>query len=125
LNETILNHLFPETIYHLPPRVVVIVARPWETYAPEEKALLSKILASVRLSPATVQIITQPALSLASLAAYAPSKVLVFGSQSEGLRSYEAAQAQGFTVLKADDLPALDDAKKKNLWLALKNMFGV
>lgn len=125
MNQTIFTHLFPETIYHTPPQVVVIVARPWETYTPDEQVLLSKILASVRLSPAAVQIIAQPALSLASLAAYSPLKVLVFGSQSEGLKSYEATQAQGFTVLKADDLSALDDAKKKSLWLALKNMFGV
>lgn len=103
---------------------MVVTAKPWETYSPDERALLAKILASVRLSMASVQIVTQPALSLASLAAYAPSKVLVFGAQSD-LKSYETVQAQGFTVLRADDLPALDDARKKNLWLALKTMFGV
>jgi hypothetical protein len=125
LNHPVFTHLYSETIYHTPPQVVVVTARPWESYSPEDRALLSKILASVKLGLPAVKIVNQPALLLASLAAYSPSKVLVFGAQSDGLKSYETVQAQGFTVLKADDLPALDDAKKKSLWLALKSMFGV
>jgi hypothetical protein len=125
LNQTVYPYLFSETIYHTPPQVVVVIARPWESYSPDDKALLSKILAAVRINLAAVKIVTQPALALASLAVYSASKVLVFGAQSDGLKSYEGVQAQGFTVLKADDLSALDDAKKKSLWLALKSMFGV
>ncbi|MBT1695754.1 hypothetical protein KK083_02620 [Fulvivirgaceae bacterium PWU4] len=125
MSQSAFTHLFQETLYQLPPRVVVVTAKPWETYSTDERALLAKILASVRLGLASVQIVTQPVLALASLAAYAPSKVLVFGAQSEGMKSYETIQAQGFTVIRADDLSALDDVRKKNLWLALKTMFGV
>jgi hypothetical protein len=30
----------------------------------------------------------------------------------------------GFRVIRADDLHELDDDRKKNLWLALRQMFG-
>jgi DNA polymerase III psi subunit len=120
-----LPHLYQETLYHITPRVAVVVSKPWDNYSADDKALLSKILASVKLNLAMVQVIAMPVLSFTSLQAYNPAKVIIFGSQAEGIKSYEAVQAQGFTVLRADDLPQLDDAKKKSLWLALKTVFGL
>jgi hypothetical protein len=125
LSQGTLPHLYQETLYHIPPRVAVVVNKPWDAYSADDKALLSKILASVKLNLAMVQVISLPALSLSSLRAYNPAKVIIFGSQADDIKSYEAVQAQGFTVLRADDLPQLDDVKKKNLWLALKTVFGL
>lgn len=125
MNQAIAPYLFTEELYQFPQKVVVVLAREWDTYADDEKALLSKILGSVKLHPGSVQIVVQANLNLSSLAAYNPSGVLVFGSKTEGVKSYEAFQTQGFAVLKADDLPELDDAKKKSLWLVLKTMFTV
>ena len=50
-------------------------------------------------------------------------KVLLFGTQAQ-VNPYEHVQAQGFSIIRADELGALDDAKKKSLWLALKTMFA-
>jgi hypothetical protein len=125
LNLAIAPYLFPEELYQFPQKVVVVMAREWDAYSDDEKALLFKILGSVKLQPGAVQIIAQASLNLSSLEAYNPSGVLVFGSKAEGVKPYEAFQAQGFTVLKADDLPELDDAKKKSLWLVLKTMFTI
>jgi hypothetical protein len=51
--------------------------------------------------------------------------MLVFGSAATGIKTYEHVQAQGFSMLVANDLSELDEAKKKSLWLALKDMFGL
>ena len=105
--------------------MLIIVSKAWDEYSAEDKLLLSRILGSVKLNLASVQIITQDTLSLTSLNSYRPSKILVFGSASHGINPYEATQVQGFSVLKADDLQQLDEAKKKSLWNALKNLFGL
>ena len=125
MNPAALPYLFQEEIYNVPEKVLVILAKEWHTYAPEERALLSKILASVRLSPDSAQVIVQTRLSLASLPFYNPAKVLVFGAANDEVKPYEAILVQNFRLVWADDLNQLDDAKKKNLWLALKTMFGL
>jgi hypothetical protein len=125
LNHEVATTLFQETLYQTPSRVMVVMQRNWDTYTPDEKILLAKILAAVKLELASVQIISQAVFSLPSVSAYAPSRVVIFGSTTEGIKPYEAVQAQGLSVLKADDLSELDDSKKKSLWLALKTMFGI
>jgi hypothetical protein len=117
--------LYPEEVYQFPSNVLIILSRNWETYSLEEKNLLAKILSSVKLDIASVHIITEEVLSLPKLLSYKPLKVLIFGSHSEGIRPYEAVQAQGLSIIKADDLSELDDAKKKSLWLGLKSMFSI
>jgi hypothetical protein len=125
LNREVITNLYQETLYQTPSKVTVVLSRTWEAYSQEEKSLLSKILASVKVDMASVQIITEAVFSLPTVSSYAPSKVVIFGSRIEGIKPYEHVQAQGLSVLKADDLSELDDAKKKSLWLALKNMFGI
>lgn len=125
MNHESVPFLFTEELYQVPQAVIIILARKWEAYSADDKALLTKILSSVRLSMASVQVLSQSSLSLPSILSFGPSKVVIFGAESSELNYYEAVQAQGFTVLKADDLSELDDAKKKTLWLGLKNMFSV
>jgi hypothetical protein len=125
LNTATLTYLFQEEIYNVPKKVLVVLAKAWDDYAPEDRALFTKILSSVKLSPDKVQIIVQNSLLLTSVSFYNPTKVLVFGTTTEGVKPYEAALVQDFWLIKADDLNQLDDAKKKNLWLALKTIFGL
>lgn len=73
-----------------------------------------------------VQILVQSSVALKSLQVFSPARVLVFGSAiGEDIPLYNSTAAQGFIVIRADDLNALDDQKKKNLWLALRQMFGI
>jgi hypothetical protein len=119
------THLFSEELYKPVHGVIVVLPREWEAYSADDKTLLAKILGSVKLHPAAVQVISRPAITFGSLSNFTPSHVLIFGSETEGMKTYEAVQAQGFSVLKADDLSQLDEVRKKSLWLALKSMFGV
>ncbi len=70
--------------------------------------------------------VSQPSLSQNSLLPFSPARVLIFGSETdEEIALYQQTPAQGFNVIRADDLTQLDDGKKKNLWIALRQMFGV
>jgi len=74
----------------------------------------------------TVQMVVQPLADLQSLQTFSPSKVLIFGCDTrEDIPYYKETPSQSFTVMRADDLSQLDDQKKKNLWIALRQMFGI
>jgi hypothetical protein len=121
-----LEHLYQEDLYNIPGSMMVIVSRPWHNILEEEKALLAKILGSVRVGMGSVIIQSMPTVKIESLKAWGPQKVLIFGASVEGgIKPYEKTVLQGVSVIKADDFDQLDDLKKKNLWLALKQMFGL
>lgn len=119
------TYLFTEEIYQPAGGVVIVLAKKLDGYSAEDKTTLSKMLIALKLNAAAVQITSSAALTLESLSIYSPSHVLIFGSEIEGMKSYEAVQAHGFTVVKADDLSQLDDARKKSLWGVLRPIFGV
>ncbi|MEX2231827.1 MAG: DNA polymerase III subunit psi [Cyclobacteriaceae bacterium] len=119
------THLFQEDLYYFTAPIVVVLARAWETYTAEERRLLQKILTSVKVDLNAVQMVVQPSIELKSLLVYSPARVLIFGSETrENIATYQETPAQGFTVVRADDLNQLDEEKKKNLWNALRRMFG-
>jgi len=122
-----LAQLFPEDLYHYSSPLVVVLSRDWPSYSDEEQMLLKKILSSVKVDIPTVQMVVRPSVDLKTLQIYRPTKVLMFGvNSSDGdVPLYQATTAQGFMVIRADDLSVLDDQKKKNLWLALRKMFGI
>ena len=126
MNAQTFSALYQEDLYQFANSLVVVLPRDWDSYNSEEKMLLSKILGSVKLDLNAIQMVVQPALSLNELSVFAPARVLVFGSDTtETITPYQATPAQGFIVIRADDLSQLDDQKKKNLWLALRQMFGI
>jgi hypothetical protein len=118
-----LTHLFNEDLYSIPAIITIVINKPWENIAEEDKVLLTKILGSVKLGPQSVRMISRKSVTLDELSAIGANKILIFGSETP-VKPYELVQAQGFSVISADELSRLDDAKKKSLWLALKNMFS-
>jgi len=121
-----LPYLFQEELYLFSNPVLVILPKPWESYGSSEQTLLQKILTSVKIDMDTVQIVVLPSADLESLKVFSPSRVLIFGGNTaDHLPFYKETTAQGFMAIRAEDLSLLDDQKKKNLWLALRQMFGV
>lgn len=126
MNHSTLSQLFQEDLYHYTTPVIVVLSKLWDSYNPEEQVLLQKILTSVKIDVNAIQMISQPSLTLNSLLPFSPARVLIFGSETdEEIALYQLTPAQGFMVIRADDLTQLDDGKKKNLWIALRQMFGV
>jgi hypothetical protein len=124
MSESALPYLFQEDLYVVPRKITVVLAKPWTSYNVEQRTLLSKILASVKLNLSAVQILTADTFDLKLIPSASTSRILIFGSSTPpSIVAYQPNQAQGFSVIKADDLAELDDQKKKNLWIALKAMF--
>jgi hypothetical protein len=123
---SVFESLYQEELYQVPARVMVVISKAWEALTEEDRTLLTKILGSVKLSPATVQLVVRHEFSVEDLTAFAPTRVIAFGAllQSSS-RTYENLSVNGTSIIIADSLDKLDDVKKKNLWLALKQMFGL
>jgi hypothetical protein len=118
--------LYQEELYNINASVVVVIPRPWHKFLEDEKALLAKILGSVRINIDSVVIVVQQSVTLEALSVLHPGKVLIFGVPTQpAFKPYENVNVNGIGVINADDLSSLDDLKKKNLWVALKQMFGV
>ena len=126
MKQSLLSHLFQEDLYHFSHPVIIVLPRPWHTYTSDDHALLHKILTAVKVNVDAVKMVVQPILDLSKLAIFSPERVLVFGSEGEeSISLYQEVPAQGFSVIRAEDLDKLDDQKKKNLWIGLRKMFGV
>ena len=122
-----LSQLFPEDLYQYNTPIVVVLSKDWSSYSGEEQMLLRKILSSVNVDINTVQMVTGALVDLKALQIYRPSKIFLFGANATdgNLPLYQSTTAQGFMVIRADDLSVLDDQKKKNLWVGLRQMFGI
>ena len=126
MDHAAISSLYHEELYQFATPVVVVLPRLWSSYSVDEQLLLQKILTSVKLNVNAVQVVSYSSLSLQSLVPMSPGRVLIFGAQTdEEIPLYQQTPAQGFIVIRADDLTQLDDTKKKNLWIALRQMFAV
>lgn len=115
---------YPETLYVIPGKVIVVLPTAWSTLSSESVDLLEKILASVHLSPAAVQVLTSNSFTVDQVKVYAPSFVLIFGGETDfDLSDYECASVDGIPMLKAARLEDLDASAKRKLWDALKRAF--
>jgi hypothetical protein len=118
--------LFQEELYRIPAQVTIVVSRPWHKILEDEKALLTKILGSVRISMDGVAIMFREKVSMEMIEQLNPGKVLIFGVPvAPDVKPYEYARFSDHELIRADDLNQLDEVRKKNLWLALKQMFQV
>jgi hypothetical protein len=124
MDATLVNQTFSEDLYQLPARVLVVIPSTWETVSDSEQQLLARILGSVKLSLAAVQIVHAPTFSVEEAIIYQAKTILSFGVALAGVsRPYEAVSIGDVSVIVADAMDALDDAKKKNLWAALRLVF--
>lgn len=121
-----LDSLFQEELYILPSPLLIVLSKPWVELSTEELNTLSRMLNAVKLTLASVHVIVQKDFTLEELSVYSPNRVLAFGA---GLKSssklYENLSIHGVSVIISESLDQLDDAKKKNLWVALKKMFDL
>jgi hypothetical protein len=124
MNATLAKSTFTEDLYQLPPRVLVLIPGSWNTVSDAEQQLLARILGSVKLSLASVQVVSATFFSKEEAAVYGAKTILSFGVPVTGLsRPYEAVTLNDVSVVVADTIETLDDARKKNLWTALKLIF--
>lgn len=116
---------YSEEIYNIREKTTVILTKAWNDLADADKLQLQKILQAVRSSLAAVRILHQPVLDLSQLKPV-PGRIIYFGDPVPGLTQFECIQTDGTVVLAPHlDVLSTDDAGKKKLWIALKQMFGL
>ncbi|MGE0590547.1 MAG: hypothetical protein AB7O48_18345 [Cyclobacteriaceae bacterium] len=115
---------YDEALYKINSPVTVVLATPWKELKPEEVELLSKILAAVRQSLASVKVVHTKALDLSQWSEK-PAHLLGFGIEMPGVAKYDPITTPETRMVLADSLTVLqhDDDLKKKLWLTLKQLF--
>ena len=123
--QTPFQYLYPEEIYKISSKVLIVIDKPWSEITGDENILLDKILKALKLSMASVQIQTRPEFSIEDFKIFAPSFILAFGSKLRNSdKMYEELQMDGTPIVVAEALDQLDDVRKRNLWLTLRESFA-
>ena len=121
---SLLQNLYQEEIYKIAPKILIVIDKQWSGVSIEETTLLEKILKALKLTLASVQILTRSEFLPEDFQAFSPKYILAFGSKLKmSERMYEAIQTDGITLVVADALDLLDEEKKRNLWLTLRQVF--
>ena len=119
-----LENLYSEELYNITPKVLIVISKPWSEIQEEEKTLLGKILSAVKLSLSSVQIINRAEFGFDDFNSYRPVCIIAFGATlKNSTRMYEKIVAERTAIVVADALHQLDDLRKRNLWLTLKEVF--
>jgi hypothetical protein len=119
-----LENLYSEELYNIKPKVLIVFSKPWSEIQEDERALLGKILSSVKLSLSSVQIINRSEFGVDDFNAYGPACIIAFGATlKNSSKMYEKIAAERAAIVVADELCQLDDIRKRNLWLTLKEVF--
>lgn len=117
--------IYTEELYSLPQRVIVLLPVSWGTLSEDQLVLLGKILGSVKLSLAGVQILCREKAELSDLKVFNPAVVISFGTQlNPKTELYTASQADDIRIIQSEALGSLTDATKKSLWNVLKATFA-
>lgn len=123
--QTPFQYLYPEEIYKISSKVLIVIDKPWSEITGDENILLDKILKALKLSLGSVQIQTRPEFSIEDFKIFAPSFILAFGSKLRNSdKMYEELQMDGTPIVVAEALDQLDDVRKRNLWLTLRESFA-
>lgn len=121
---SVYEFLYQEDLYQVTDSILILVDKPWEEIREEDKTLLSKILGSVKLSMDKVHVMHRSTTSLQELLHYQPSKLISFGVPlTEGAELYKCHNSQNISFICSEPLSSLNDASKKSLWGALKQLF--
>jgi hypothetical protein len=124
--QVLAQHLYHEDLYNLPGKVLVVIPNSWESIPETDRNVLIRMVNAVRLNFAAIQVIERSSVSLPDVSALSPSKILSFGVPVTPMPAlYEVSWLGDIPVIAADKLETLDDAKKKILWGALKQMFAL
>ena len=119
-----LENLYQEELYKIKSKVLIVLSTAWPEISDEEIILLGKILNAVKLSLAAVQIVTRTEFAVEDFKRFQPTCIIVFGATlKDSTKMYENLSIGGISIVVADELRHLDDSRKKNLWLTLKQVF--
>src|SRR6185436_11364260 len=92
------ENTFQEELYAIPSKPVIVIPSSWNTFSEGEKALLEKILASVRHTLNHVSVISTNKLDVLQWK-NKPSQVIAFGIEAPGLSKHELIETQNIKLI--------------------------
>ena len=125
LDTSPLEGLYQEELYKIDRKVMIIISKPWREITNDENELLEKILGSVKLNLASVQVLECKEFEVEDFKVYGPTSCIIsFGALLKGsFKKYEVISEHDSSIIIADKLDELDDQNKRRLWVALKQVF--
>lgn len=126
MNQEIFEATFPEEIYHLRFRPVVVIGEGWSKLGDKERELLKKIISALRISLDEVTIVSQSALDVTQYN-HKASQLIYFGNVPAGVSYYEVLHFGDLSFICAESLAQLleNEPARKQLWQGLKKMFSL
>lgn len=116
--------LYQEELYRIKPKTLVIITKPWSDLSEDEHGLLEKILKSLQLSLASVQVMIRSQFSSDEFEAFDPPFIIAFGAILRNSdKMYEEIRVNETKIVVAHELDQLDESRKRNLWITLKQVF--
>ena len=123
MNNELIHSIYTESLYSIEEPLLVVLDKPWSDLTVTQIELLSKILTSIKQSLGSVKIVYQKEFDSSSITSSA--KVILFGTKVKPeVTPYTISNINKMMLIQADALDQLDDAKKKSLWTALRQMNG-
>ena len=126
MNQEIFGSTYPEEVFQIKPRPVVVINEAWSKLGDNERQLLTKIISALRISIDAVTIVSQPVLDVSQYY-HKASHLIYFGKLPAGVTYYDVLQSGDLSFICAENLSQLVDNEpaRKLLWQGLKKLFSI
>jgi hypothetical protein len=126
MDHEIFGATYPEEIFLIKPRPVVVINESWNALGEKERELLTKIISALRISIDAVTIVSQPGLDVTRFQ-HTANRLMYFGKLPAGVSYYDILQAGNLAFICSESLTQLVDNEpaRKQLWLGLKKLFSI
>jgi len=122
--QTHLESLYTEELYKIKSKILIVTPKSWTDVQESERVLLGKILGALKFSLSSVQIMNQEQFVAEDFKVYQPTCIIAFGAVlKNSTKMYEKLVDDGVAIVVAHGLEELDDVRKRNLWVTLKQVF--
>lgn len=126
MNKELFEATYPEEIFQIRLRPVVVINEAWEKLGARERELLTKIISALRISIDAVTIVSQPGLDVTQYADKT-NQLIYFGQLPAGVSYYDVLQSGNLSFICAESLTQLVDNEpaRKQLWQGLRKLFSI
>ncbi len=126
MNQEIFATTYPEEIFRIKPKPVVVINEVWEKLGKKERELLTKIISALRISIDSITIVSQPSLDI-TLFAGKTHYLIYFGDLPKGFSHYEVLESNDISYVCSASLTQLleNEPARKQLWVSLRKLFSI
>ncbi len=126
MDQEVFSTTYPEEIFQIKEKPIVVINETWEQLGSKERELLTKIISALKISIDSITIISQPALQVTYFH-NKTKKLIYFGELPVGVSHYEMLESGDLSFICSESLTQLIDNEpaRKQLWQGLRKLFSV